>query len=209
MWTTLATHVSLRSGSMECAWNSSAREFNMCRPAGFLSHRMGVLRTFSPKGTGFGHSFTPIWRWLASSRAVIQRNSLGTDSGTFSHATGTSCSEPSWGSSGKAVQEGTREDKQVRKKSPDLSAAHNWVLLHSERCTQSNWVSLSFYWGHSYRRFWKSKELLGPTRMPKWGYRHPEEERTAYKIPGLRNKYLGKWQYIVILLMAEPLVGYV
>lgn len=45
--------------------------------------------------------------------------------------------------------------------------------------------------------------------MPKWGYRHPEEERTAYKIPGLRNKYLGKWQYIVILLMAEPLVGFV
>lgn len=55
----------------------------------------------------------------------------------------------------------------------------------------------------------KVKGAAGPTRMPKWGYRHPEEERTAYKIPGLRNKYLGKWQYIVILLMAEPLVGYV
>lgn len=110
---------------------------------------------------------------------------------------------------GKLCKREREKIKQVRKKSPDLSAAHNWVLLHSERCTQSNWVSLSFYWGHSYRRFWKSKELLGPTRMPKWCYRHPEEERTACKIPGLRNKYLGKWQYIVILLMAEPLVGFV
>lgn len=44
--------------------------------------------------------------------------------------------------------------------------------------------------------------------MPKWCYRHPEEERATCKIPGLRNKYLGKWQYTVILLMAEPPVGY-